>query len=181
MRSALLENGQTLRDTVLARLHDARDTAVWGRVFGNWGSIGGDGNAAHLDTNFSGLTIGADTPIDGGFHAGAEAGYGQVAGFIGASRVQKEITSGAKRKRVGIKPEVRAPAREGTVVTDAGGRQIGIITSGGFGPTANGPVAMGYVETAFARAGTAVQLIVRDKPMPAQIITLPFVPHNYKR
>ena len=61
------------------------------------------------------------------------------------------------------------------------GRQIGVITSGGFGPTANGPVAMGYVETAFAKAGTAVQLIVRDKPMPAQIVSLPFVPHNYKR
>jgi len=102
-------------------------------------------------------------------------------GFIGAARVQKEIASGAKRKRVGIKPEGRAPAREGTVVTDASGRQIGVITSGGFGPTANGPVAMGYVETPFAAAGTAVQLIVRGQPMPAQIISLPFVPHNYKR
>ena len=102
-------------------------------------------------------------------------------GFIGAARVQKEIASGAKRKRVGIKPEGRAPAREGTVVTDMTGRHIGVITSGGFGPTANGPVAMGYVETTFATAGTAVQLIVRDKPMPAQIISLPFVPHNYKR
>jgi aminomethyltransferase len=102
-------------------------------------------------------------------------------GFIGAARVQKEIASGTKRKRVGIKPEGRAPAREGTVVTDAGGRQIGIITSGGFGPTANAPVAIGYVETTFATAGTAVQLIVRDKPMPARIASLPFVPHNYKR
>ncbi|MEQ1524688.1 MAG: glycine cleavage T C-terminal barrel domain-containing protein, partial [Aestuariivirga sp.] len=102
-------------------------------------------------------------------------------GFIGAPRVQKEIASGVKRKRVGIKPEGRAPAREGTVVTDAAGRQIGVITSGGFGPTANGPVAMGYVETSFAKPGTAIQLIVRDKPMPAQVIALPFVPHNYKR
>jgi aminomethyltransferase len=102
-------------------------------------------------------------------------------GFLGADRVLKEITSGPKRKRVGIKLEGRAPAREGTVVTDMAGRQIGIITSGGFGPTANGPVAMGYVETSFAKAGTPVQLIVRDKPMPAQIVTLPFVPHNYKR
>ena len=102
-------------------------------------------------------------------------------GFIGAARVQKEIASGAKRKRVGIKPEGRAPAREGTVVTDVTGRRIGVITSGGFGPTANGPVAMGYVKTAFATAGTAVQLVVRDKPIPAQIISLPFVPHNYKR
>jgi aminomethyltransferase len=102
-------------------------------------------------------------------------------GFLGAERVLKEITSGPKRKRVGIKPEGRAPAREGTIVTDMAGRQIGVITSGGFGPTANGPVAMGYVETAFAKASTPIQLIVRDKPVPAQIVTLPFVPHNYKR
>jgi aminomethyltransferase len=102
-------------------------------------------------------------------------------GFPGAHRVLREISSGPSRKRVGIKPEGRAPAREGTVVTDTTGRAIGIITSGGFGPTANGPVAMGYVEAAFAKPGTAIQLIVRDKPMPAQIIALPFVPHNYKR
>lgn len=102
-------------------------------------------------------------------------------GFIGAERVLKEIAAGPARKRVGIKPEGRAPAREGTVVTDMAGRPIGVITSGGFGPTANGPVAMGYVETAFAKPGTAIQLVVRDKPMPAQIITLPFVPHHYKR
>lgn len=102
-------------------------------------------------------------------------------GFIGAERVLKEIAAGPARKRVGIKPEGRAPAREGTVVTDMAGRPIGVITSGGFGPTANGPVAMGYVETSFAQPGTAIQLIVRDKSMPAQVITLPFVPHNYKR
>lgn len=102
-------------------------------------------------------------------------------GFIGADRVLKEIANGPARKRVGIKPEGRAPAREGTVVTDMSGRQIGAITSGGFGPTANGPVAMGYVETAFAKPGTAIQLVVRDKPMAAQVVTLPFVPHHYKR
>ncbi len=121
------------------------------------------------------------SPVEGDLLWSIQKRRRSEGGFIGAARVQKEIASGAKRKRVGIKPEGRAPAREGTVVTDAAGRQIGIITSGGFGPTANGPVAMGYVETAFATAGTAVQLIVRDKPMPAQIISLPFVPHNYKR
>ncbi len=67
------------------------------------------------------------------------------------------------------------------MITDAAGRQIGIITSGGFGPTANGPVAMGYVETQSSVPGTPVQLIVRDKPMPAQVVKLPFVPNNFKR
>jgi aminomethyltransferase len=121
------------------------------------------------------------SPVEGDLLWSIQKRRRNEGGFIGAARVQKEITSGAKRKRVGIKPEGRAPAREGTIITDAAGHPIGIITSGGFGPTANGPVAMGYVETAFATAGTAVQLIVRDKPMPAQIISLPFVPHNYKR
>jgi aminomethyltransferase len=102
-------------------------------------------------------------------------------GFIGADRVLKEIASGPSRKRVGIKPEGRAPAREGTMVTDMAGRPIGSITSGGFGPTANGPVAMGYIETAFAVAGTAIQLIVRGNATPAQVASLPFIPHNYKR
>lgn len=102
-------------------------------------------------------------------------------GFIGAERVLREIAKGPSRKRVGIKPEGRAPARDGTTITDRSGRKIGTVTSGGFGPTANGPIAMGYVETAFAASGTPVQLIVRDKPMPAQIAPLPFVPHHYKR
>ena len=102
-------------------------------------------------------------------------------GFIGAARVQRELQNGAKRKRVGIKPDGRAPARDGTVITDMTGRLIGAITSGGFGPTVNGPVAMGYVETSSALAGTPVQLMVRDKPMPASIVKLPFVPNRFKR
>jgi len=102
-------------------------------------------------------------------------------GFIGSDRVQHELTDGPSRKRIGIKPEGRAPAREGTAITDANGRSIGTITSGGFGPTVNGPIAMGYVETAFAAAGTPVQLIVRSTPMKAAVVALPFVPHHFKR
>ena len=102
-------------------------------------------------------------------------------GFIGAEKVLAEIANGAARKRVGIKPEGRAPAREGTVITDLDGRPIGKITSGGFGPTINGPLAMGYVEAAFAKPETPVHLIVRDRAMPAMVTDLTFVPHNYKR
>jgi outer membrane autotransporter protein len=86
VRSALLETGDVLRDTVLTRLHDGQGTGVWGRLFGTWGGIDGDGNAAHLDTNYSGLTVGADTAFEGGFRAGGEAGYGQIEGFIGDAR-----------------------------------------------------------------------------------------------
>lgn len=102
-------------------------------------------------------------------------------GFIGADRITREIAQGTRRKRVGIRPEGRAPARENTVIINDEGRAIGIVTSGGFGPTVNGPVAMGYVETAYARAGSKISLVVRDKPMPAQVAALPFTPHHYKR
>jgi aminomethyltransferase len=85
------------------------------------------------------------------------------------------------KKRVGILPVGKAPAREHTPVADKSGRVIGEITSGGFGPSVNGPVAMGYVETAFAADGTEVDLIVRGKPMPARIAPMPFFPHRYRR
>jgi aminomethyltransferase len=105
----------------------------------------------------------------------------EAGGFIGATRVQHELRDGVKRKRVGIKPDGRAPAREGTTIQNAAGRVIGKITSGGFGPSVNGPVAMGYVETAFAAEGTPLHLIVRDKALPAAVVKLPFIPNNFKR
>ena len=83
--------------------------------------------------------------------------------------------------RVGIRPEGRAPAREGTEITDKQGRVIGKITSGGFGPSLNAPVAMGYVESPFAADGTPVDLLVRGKAMPATVAPTPFVPHRYRR
>jgi len=102
-------------------------------------------------------------------------------GFPGAERIQRELREGASRKRVGIKPEGKAPAREGTEIQSAEGQSIGKVTSGGFGPSVNGPVAMGYVDTKHAAPGTALNLIVRGKPLPAQVVALPFVPHRYVR
>jgi len=100
--------------------------------------------------------------------------------FPGAERILRERSEGPARKRVGIKPLERAPAREGTEIF-IGDEKVGLVTSGGFGPTVEHPVAMGYVATAHAVTGTEVQLMVRGKPRPAVIADLPFVPHNYKR
>ena len=86
-----------------------------------------------------------------------------------------------RRKRVGLRPEGRAPAREGAEIADKTGRIIGRVTSGGFGPSLNAPVAMGYVETAFAADGTELDLMVRGKPIPARVAPMPFVPNGYKR
>ena len=102
-------------------------------------------------------------------------------GFPGAARLQRELAEGPARLRVGIKPDGRAPAREGTEIRLPGGGSIGVVTSGGFGPSVGGPVAMGYVERPFAAVGTAVELIVRGKPLPATVAALPFVPNRYKR
>ncbi len=102
-------------------------------------------------------------------------------GFPGAERIQSELAEGPQRRRVGIRPDGRAPAREGTTVLNADGEEIGTITSGGFGPTAGGPVAMGYVAAEAAEVGRPVSLLVRGKPRPATIVKLPFVPHTYHR
>lgn len=101
-------------------------------------------------------------------------------GFPGAARIQRELKEGPSRLRVGIQPEGRQPAREGSEI-HADGRKIGVITSGGFGPTANGPVAMGYVEVAFAKPETPVTLVVRGKELPAKVAAMPLVPHRYFR
>jgi glycine cleavage system T protein (aminomethyltransferase) len=102
-------------------------------------------------------------------------------GFPGASIILKQITHGTARKRVGIRPEGRAPAREGTPILDVAGNEIGRVTSGGFGPSLGGPIAMGYVDAAHAAEGTALSLTVRGTARPAQTARLPFVPHRYYR
>lgn len=103
------------------------------------------------------------------------------AGYLGAKRVAADIADKTTKRLVGIQPEGRAPAREHTEIQDMDGNTIGEITSGGFGPTAEGPVAMGYVARSHVKAGTPVQLIVRGKARPAKIAKLPFAPHNYFR
>jgi aminomethyltransferase len=100
-------------------------------------------------------------------------------GFPGADPILRQLREGTARRRVGIKPFDKAPARAHTEITDAAGRKIGEVTSGGFGPTLGGPLAMGYVETAFAAPGSEIQLVVRGTPRPAQVVALPFVAHRY--
>ncbi|MCF6305786.1 MAG: glycine cleavage system aminomethyltransferase GcvT [Rhodobacteraceae bacterium] len=102
-------------------------------------------------------------------------------GFPGEERILNELANGPSRRLVGIKPEGRAPARRGVEVADTDGNIIGAITSGGFGPTYGGPVSMGYVASEHSAEGTAVNLLIRGKSMPATIIKLPFVAQNYKR
>ena len=105
----------------------------------------------------------------------------ETGGFPGFERIARELAEGPSRMRVGILPEGRQPAREGTEILTQDGAKIGTITSGGFGPSLNGPLAMGYVERAHAAIGTPVQLMVRGKALPAKIAPMPFVPNRYFR
>jgi len=102
-------------------------------------------------------------------------------GFPGAAIILRQLAEGPSRRRVGIRPDGRAPAREATPIVDAAGKQIGQVTSGGFGPSVNGPIAMGYVDAAHAADATALSLLVRGSARPARIAPLPFVPHRYYR
>lgn len=101
--------------------------------------------------------------------------------FPGAAIINAQLTDGMAKRRVGILPEGRAPAREGTEIQNAEGEAIGTVTSGGFGPTLGGPLAMGYVPPSYGEAGTEIQLIVRGKAMPARVAAMPFVPQRYKK
>jgi aminomethyltransferase len=102
-------------------------------------------------------------------------------GFPGAKRIQDALANGPARLRVGIRPDGRAPAREGAEIVSADGAPIGVVTSGGFGPSVGAPIAMGYVTRAHAAVGTPVSLMVRGKPLSARVVALPFHPHAYYR
>jgi len=102
------------------------------------------------------------------------------ADFPGAKTILKQLENGAAEKRVGIQPLERAPAREGTEI-HMNGEKIGVVTSGGFGPSVDRPIAMGYVRADLATPGRQIELMVRGKARPAEVCALPFVQHNYKR
>ena len=111
------------------------------------------------------------------------SGGERAGGFPGASVILGQLDNPAsvKRKRVGLKPEGRAPIREGVELQDASGAKIGVVTSGGFGPTVNGPVIMGYVDTANAAPSTQINAMLRGTPTPVTVVGMPFAPHGYKR
>jgi aminomethyltransferase len=121
------------------------------------------------------------TPIEASLLWAIQKRRREEGGFPGASVIQRQIAEGPQRKRVGILPEGKAPARAHTEIANEHGEVIGEITSGGFGPTVGGPVAMGYVRTDLSKVGTPLQLMVRGKALPAKVAAMPFAPHRYHR
>jgi aminomethyltransferase len=109
------------------------------------------------------------------------SGGTRAGGFPGAERILRELATGPQRLRVGLQPEGRAPMREGVDVFAPDGTPVGRVTSGGFGPSVNAPIAMGYVALGFAAPGTQLLGEVRGKHLPLTTRDLPFHPTSYKR
>jgi aminomethyltransferase len=127
------------------------------------------------------------TPVEGALewsiqksrrHGGPRAG-----GFPGSDKILGQLENGAARRRVGLRPEGRAPVREGTPLFPevSSSEQIGAVTSGGFGPSINAPVAMGYLPSSHAASGGLVFAELRGQRLPLRVSPMPFVPNTYKR
>jgi aminomethyltransferase len=102
-------------------------------------------------------------------------------GFPGDAVIRQQIAQGVTRKRVGLRPDGRAPARAQTPIHDKDGQHIGSVTSGGFAPTLSAPISMGYVRAELATTGTSLDLMVRSKAMAARVVAMPFTPARYHR
>ena len=123
------------------------------------------------------------SPIEAGLTWAIQSSRRVEGGFPGAAHIQEEIASGPTKQRVGILPKGRALVREGCAIYASATSEnpIGAITSGGFGPTVNMPVSMGYVKTAFAAKDTALFAEVRGKKIPVRVVKLPFIGPSFKR
>jgi aminomethyltransferase len=121
------------------------------------------------------------TPISADLGFALQKRRREEGGFPGAERILLEREQGPVLKRVGLTVEGRQPVREGAAVVDADGNAVGKITSGGFSPSLERPIAMAYVPTASAAPGTRIQLNQRAKIFEAEVAAMPFVPHRYYR
>jgi aminomethyltransferase len=108
-------------------------------------------------------------------------GGARAGGFVGSNVILPQITAGVSRKRIGLIGKEKLPVREGAALSNAQGKVVGKVTSGGFGPSANACVAMGYVTAASSTIGTELFAHVRDKLIPMTVSAIPFTPHRYFR
>ncbi len=121
------------------------------------------------------------SPVEGALTWSIQKRRREGGGFPGAARIQRELVEGPSRIRVGLLVAGRQPAREGAEIATKDGTVVGRVTSGGFGPTVEGPVAMGYVPLTLSMPGTDLDIIVRGKALAARVVALPFVPAGFRR
>ncbi len=132
-----------------------------------------------IDTTTSPIEAGLEWAIQ----KARRTGGARVGGFPGADRILSELENGTSRRRVGLKPEGKAPVRgHARLYADAEGKtELGEVTSGGFGPSVEGPIAMGYVPATHSEPGTQIYAEVRGKYLPVTVAAMPFVAPTYKR
>ena len=121
------------------------------------------------------------TPVMAGLNFAINKRRRAEGGFAGALRILAELENGPPQKRVGFEVDGRQPVREGALALDGEGSEVGRITSGGFSPSLQRPIAMGYVASGLAEPGTALKLEQRGKLFDARVAAMPFVPHRYYR
>jgi glycine cleavage system T protein (aminomethyltransferase) len=127
------------------------------------------------------------TPVEGALEWSLQksrrTGGARAGGYPGAEIVARQFAEGAPRRRIGLRTEGRAPVRGGAELfaSEKSEEPIGTVTSGGFGPSVNAPVAMGYLPTEFAKTGALVFAEVRGQKLPMRVAAMPFTPHSYKR
>ncbi len=127
------------------------------------------------------------TPVEGALEWSIQKsrrnGGVRAGGFPGADKILSQLEKGAPRRRAGLRPEGRAPVREGAPLfaDAASSEQIGAVTSGGFGPSVNAPIAMGYLPSSHAAIGGLVFAELRGQRLPLRVAATPFVPNTYKR
>jgi aminomethyltransferase len=123
----------------------------------------------------------ATTPIEANLKWAISKRRREEGGFLGYNKIKSDINGELSRLRIGIKPAGKIIAREGTKIFSVDGQEIGSVTSGTFGPSVNGPIAMGYVKFDFVKSGTKILLEVRGKKYDAKVSELPFYKKNYVR
>ncbi len=120
------------------------------------------------------------SPIEAGLNFAVSKRRREARDFPGAARILTELTGQLGRVRIGLFVE-GAPAREGATIVDEHGQGVGRVTSGGFSPSLNRAIALGFVHPDHAAPGTRLKVHVRDRLQSAEVAPLPFVPHRYVR
>ena len=121
------------------------------------------------------------SPIEAGMNFAIGKSRLQAGDYLGVDRISKELAGDLKRVRVNLRVLEGAPAREGAEIADETGAVVGVVTSGGFGPSVGGAIAIGFVPPALVVIGAKLKVIVRGKPQAAEVVTSPFVPNRYVR
>jgi aminomethyltransferase len=159
------------------------ETEVWPIGLGARDSLRLEAGLCLYGHDIDATTTPVEAALEWSIQKSRRTGGARAGGFLGADQILTQFATAAPRRRVGLMPEGRAPVREGAVLfaDQASSEPVGVVTSGGFGPSLSAPVAMGYVPSALSLAGTQLFAEVRGQRLPLRVAPMPFIPNTYKR